>query len=79
MRVIFTRTAITMMVAMACSIARAEVELPNIFTDSMVLQRNQENVVWGKADAGEAVAVHIGDQQKSTKADSDGNWKVTLA
>ena len=79
MRVVFTRTAITMMVAMACSIAQAEVKLPNIFTDSMVLQRNQENVVWGKADPGEAVAVHIGDQQKSTKADSDGNWKVTLA
>ena len=78
MQVVVKQTTITMVLAMASSIAQAEVKLPNIFTDSMVLQRNQENAVWGKADAGEEVAVHIGDQKKSTKADSEGHWKVTL-
>lgn len=59
--------------------AQADVRVPNIFSNSMVLQRDQENRVWGRADAGEKVTVSIGDQKHETAADSDGNWKVTLA
>jgi sialate O-acetylesterase len=44
----------------------------------MVLQRNHDNPVWGWADAGEKVTVSIGGQAHTTKADRDGNWKVTL-
>lgn len=58
--------------------ATADVRLPNIFSDSMVLQRNQENRVWGQADAGEKVTVRIGDQIRQTVTDADGNWHVML-
>ena len=78
MRASFSRTAIMLGFALCCSLTMADVKLPNIFTNSMVLQRDQENAVWGKASAGEAVAVHIGSQKKSATADSDGNWKVML-
>ncbi len=71
--------------AVACAIgfswgapAMADVRLPNIFTDHMVLQRDQPNRVWGRADAEEAVTVTIGDQQHATTADAEGNWSVTL-
>lgn len=58
--------------------AQAEVKLPNIFTDHMVLQQKQENKVWGRAEPGESVTVTFRDQSHSAKADSDGNWHVML-
>jgi sialate O-acetylesterase len=60
------------------SLLQAEVSLPSIFGDHMVLQRNQENPVWGWAKAGEEIEVEINGQSHSTKADAKGNWKVTL-
>ncbi len=57
---------------------RADVTLPNIFSDHMVLQRDQANRVWGKSAAGEAVTVTIADQKHETKGSADGTWQVTL-
>lgn len=65
-------------VALACQFAVADVSVPNIFSSSMVLQRDQKNAVWGKADPGEAVTVTIGTQKQSTTAGDDGQWRVTL-
>ncbi|MDQ8196428.1 sialate O-acetylesterase, partial [Coraliomargarita sp. SDUM461004] len=61
-----------------CLTAHADVHLPGIFTDHMVLQREQINPVWGTADADEVVTVQIGGQSHSTVADADGNWRVDL-
>ncbi|MFO0921998.1 MAG: sialate O-acetylesterase [Pirellulales bacterium] len=60
------------------SLAQADVTLPNIFTDHMVLQQGQKNKVWGKAEANEAVTVTIGSQSHKTTAGSDGMWHVML-
>src|SRR5512133_1590918 len=55
----------------------AEVKLPAILSDNMVLQAGGKTVpVWGWADPGEAVAVQLGDQSASTKADDKGQWRV---
>jgi len=59
-------------------VATADVKLPNIFGDHMVLQREQKNRVWGKADPGEEVTVKIDGQSHATKAGGDGKWTVTL-
>ena len=59
-------------------VARADVKLPAIFGDHMVLQRGQSDKVWGKADPGEDVTVSIAGQSKSTKADDKGHWSVML-
>jgi sialate O-acetylesterase len=56
----------------------AEVTLPNVFGDHMVLQQGQKNRVWGKADAGEEVVVKIGDQTHKATAGADGAWQVML-
>ncbi|MFN6103855.1 MAG: hypothetical protein ACK5EA_05290, partial [Planctomycetaceae bacterium] len=48
--------------------AWAEVKLPNIFGNHMVLQQGQKNKVWGKADAGEKVKVSIGSQTHEATA-----------
>jgi len=57
----------------------ADVKLPNIFSDHMVLQRNQPVPVWGWADAGEEVTVEIAGQSLKTTADDNGKWRVDLA
>ena len=51
---------------------RADVSLPSIFSDGMVLQQAQLVPVWGKADAGESVKVTLGDQTQSTTATQNG-------
>ncbi|MCA9053677.1 MAG: sialate O-acetylesterase, partial [Planctomycetaceae bacterium] len=66
--------------ALGCvGVTQAEVRLPTIFSDHMVLQRDQEIPVWGWADAGEKVTVHLGDAEQTTAADDQGNWSLKLA
>jgi sialate O-acetylesterase len=56
----------------------ANVSLPKIFGDNMVLQRNKQIPIWGWADANEKVTVQFDHQTKSVTADKDGNWKANL-
>jgi hypothetical protein len=58
--------------------ARADVKLPAIFSDHMVLQRDTVVPVWGWAEPGEAVIVSIAGQTKKTTADAAGKWSVKL-
>ncbi|QDT28467.1 hypothetical protein Enr10x_38110 [Gimesia panareensis] len=57
---------------------RADVRLPHIFGDHMVLQRGQEIPVWGWADAGEKITVKLKDDSVETTADDQGKWMVKL-
>ncbi len=61
-----------------CAAAQADVRLPSIFAEHMVLQRDKAAPVWGWAEPGEEVAVSFGGQSKSAKAGEDGKWSVTL-
>ncbi|WP_233268852.1 sialate O-acetylesterase [Mucilaginibacter lacusdianchii] len=61
-----------------CNSAGAEVVLPKILGNDMVLQRNQPVPVWGKASVGEVVTVKFSKQVKKTTADTAGSWKVML-
>ncbi len=56
----------------------AEVILPKIFSDNMVLQRETPIKLWGKANANARVAVEFAGQKKMTKADSEGKWVLIL-
>ncbi len=59
--------------------ARAEVKLPAIFGNHMVLQRDASVPVWGIASPGEEVTVSIAGQTVVAKADAQGKWTVKLA
>ncbi len=63
---------------LAASAARADVSLPTLFSDHMVLQRGVALPVWGWAEAGEEISVSIAGQTKTTKAGADGKWRVQL-
>ncbi|MEZ5045216.1 MAG: sialate O-acetylesterase [Saprospiraceae bacterium] len=56
----------------------AQLKLPAIFSDHMVLQQKQMNPVWGWATPGEIVKVEINGQSHVTKADPQGKWKIQL-
>ncbi len=59
-------------------VAHAEIKLPAIFSDHMVLQRGNVAPVWGWAEAGEIVTVQFAGQTKSTTAGKDGKWMMRL-
>ena len=69
---------ILLVLVVASSHVRADVKVPALFADHMVLQRDLANPVWGWADAGEEVVVVLGDQKKTATADAGGKWRVVL-
>jgi sialate O-acetylesterase len=58
--------------------ANANVRLPKIFADDMVLQRNKLIPVWGWAEANEKIEIKFNRQTKTTKADKNGKWTIRL-
>ena len=58
--------------------ARAELKLPAIIGDNMVLQQKQANPVWGWDTPGTEVTVTFAGQTKTAKAGADGKWTVKL-
>ena len=58
--------------------ARADVRLPGIFGDHMVLQQQATLPVWGWANPQEKVIVTFGSEKVETTAGSDGKWRVDL-
>jgi sialate O-acetylesterase len=56
----------------------ANVKMPAIFGDHMVLQQDIKIPVWGTADPGEAVTVALGSETAQATAAADGSWRVDL-
>lgn len=57
---------------------QANVKLPVLVSDGMVLQRDTKIIIWGWALPGEKVQVKFNKKSVSTITDSEGNWKITL-
>ena len=67
------------LVVLFASLAAANVKLPVVFGDNMVLQRNSEVAVWGWADPGEEITVSAcWKASAKTKAAADGKWSVKI-
>ena len=56
----------------------ADVSLPHVFADNMVLQQGQKVPVWGWAGNGEKVTVSFGEQHKYGTANERGEWMIEL-
>lgn len=56
----------------------AEVKLPAVFSDHMVLQRDLPVPIWGTAAPGEKITIKFAGQEKSAVADAAGNWRLKL-
>ena len=58
------------------AITKARVELPSLFANHMVIQRDQPIMVWGTAAAGEKITLQFNKQIKSIAANLSGTWKI---
>ncbi len=78
---VVSRRAVTFAAAMAFAVtaplARADVKLPALFSDNMVLQQGVAVPVWGWADEGEEVTVTFTGQKHTTRA-TGGKWSLKL-
>lgn len=71
--------AFFLLTGLGASILKAEIKLPQFFSDHMVLQRDIPIPIRGKALANVDVQIQLANQTVQTTADSLGNWKITLA
>lgn len=60
-------------------VAKAELIMPKIFADHMVLQRDLDIPVWGWADARERIQVVFQGKTYTARADQDGKWQLKMA
>ncbi len=58
--------------------AHAELKLPAIIGDHMVLQQKQADPIWGWDTPGTKITVTYAGQTKSAEAGADGKWTVAL-
>jgi sialate O-acetylesterase len=60
--------------------SRANISLPEIFSDNMVLQQKSEVIFWGWSKTGEKVVIKADwmDSEISTQGSTQGTWKITL-
>jgi len=74
-----TRAAMLTMVLALCSVpTRAELRMPKVFTDHIVLQQETPVAVWGWADPAKAVTVELDGKTATAKADELGRWRADL-
>lgn len=57
----------------------AQIKLPKLISDGMVLQRNDSTKIWGWATPGEVVRAELDQRQYVTAANAAGKWFITLA
>lgn len=75
-----TKNPITILIFVSTAITcfAANLTLPSVFSDHMVLQRERPVPVWGTAEAGSKITVEFAGQKKTAVADSSNHWKITL-
>lgn len=69
---------IACLAGLSSSAAFANVQLPAIISDHMILQKSAKTPIWGKADPGEDVTVTLAKYTGKAKADADGKWRINL-
>src|ERR1041385_2144463 len=71
-------TLILVLAGLSAANVRAEVRLPAIISDNMVLQQGVKVRIWGNAKPGERVVVTLKNKSANTVADAQGHWQVWL-
>jgi len=72
------KIAVLLLVAALGGSGVAELKLPSVFSDGMVVQRDQAVAVWGWADPGQSVTVAFAGQVQTVKAGADGKFTAKL-
>ena len=70
--------AISLFLLGLSSVLTADVRLPAVLGDHMVIQRDKPVSVWGWAGRGEKITVRLAGREAGTRAAADGSWRVSL-
>jgi len=75
-RVLFVITVLVLIL----QTIKANVSIPEIFSDNMVLQRNSDIILWGWAKTGETIVIKGDwmDKEATIQAGVQGTWKITI-
>ncbi|WP_031425594.1 sialate O-acetylesterase [Flavimarina sp. Hel_I_48] len=67
-------------IALQCvfSVSSAQIKLPKLVSDGMVLQRDTPVNLWGWSKPQEVISIVFAEKNYTTRADSEGNWKLKL-
>ncbi len=69
----------TIVALYSANICCAQITMPKVFGDKMVLQRGIPIPVWGNAKPGSVVTAKLGTERISAKADKLGKWMLYFA
>lgn len=72
------KIALLFIMASSCQAITAQLKLPSLVSDSMVLQRDQPLRIWGWARSGEKVTVAFNKVKAAAVTSPDGKWQLTL-
>ncbi|EDM29437.1 sialic acid-specific 9-O-acetylesterase [Lentisphaera araneosa HTCC2155] len=73
------KKAISSIILFSSLATQADIKPVKLFQSDMVIQRDTQAPIWGKADPGESVAVKASwGAETSTMAGNDGKWSVKL-
>ena len=66
------------LLAFCCGSAHAQIELPKVIGDNMVLQQGEPAAIWGSGIPGRKVSVRFAGQNVRTTVGDDGSWMLRL-
>jgi sialate O-acetylesterase len=69
---------LTLCLTLSAYVGMAQVRVPRLVSDGMVLQRDLPIRIWGWASPGEKVTVKFDGETASSDAEDNGKWVVTL-
>ena len=67
-----------LLLILTANVAAAELRLPAVISDGMVLEQNRANPVWGWAEPGEKVVATVVGHTVSANVGQGGRWQVQL-
>ena len=78
---IYNRLLVGVVMTLSAIAMKAEIKLPRMFDDNMVMQRNSNCNIWGTADALKTVTITTSWNGKTykVKAGDDGKWKLKIS
>jgi sialate O-acetylesterase len=69
---------VLLLTTMIASSVPAQVRLPRLISDNMVLQRDTKVNIWGWAAPGERVSITFMNREYHTTTSTDGKWRIAL-
>nr|WP_319571277.1 sialate O-acetylesterase [uncultured Draconibacterium sp.] len=72
------KIVLSIVLCLFVALVSAQISLPKVFGDSMVLQRDLEIPVWGNSSPEATIIAELGNAKATTKTDNDGKWMLRL-